>query len=91
MSHYNNTQYDIPIYKSVNSLITSYNYFDDKITINNIPLKLLRDSSMYDISDPDRIYILESFINSNKYHKYLIYIVYIILFLIFFILFYTLL
>ena len=93
MSNYNETQYDVPVYKSLNELVSLNNYFDKNITIKEIPLEILRDSSMYDLSDPNEINTLnpvELFSNYN-YYNYLVYVVYVLLFLIFFILFFTLL
>jgi hypothetical protein len=89
MSNYNETQYDVPIYKSLNELVSINNYFDNNIILREIPQKIIRNSSMYDISNIDNIYMTESF-SDNSLYMYFIYVVYFILFLIFFILFFTL-
>lgn len=70
--------------------LIDYDFFNKNITIRNIPIKVLRDSSMYDLTNlPDNQYI-ESFKNCTKYYNYLVYLTYFILFLLFFVLFLSL-
>jgi len=60
------TDYDIQMYKSFNKMMPQYYNLDEDTTMQKeIPIQLLRDSSMYHLNNMDDKYFMESFINNN--------------------------
>jgi hypothetical protein len=82
------TDYDIQIYKSFNKMMPQYYNLDEDTTMQKeIPIQLLRDSSMYHLNSMDDKYFMENFINNNCNKTILFIVLFIILLIIFYIFF----